>query len=186
MTIFSVDVETSGLNPILNDVTSISIIEIETEKHFTCAIDDTTIVWDEETFEWAKNNIPLSVNLFDKYDPESACSRIVTFLRQFNTPYTFMAWPASFDYPFVQKLFSKTPFPMPFHYRTLDLHSMLVGRFGGDVSKGRSDNDGIVPTGIIVEPTPDTIHNPYYDALAQLKTYKNLTDKVPYGTTNQV
>lgn len=170
MTIFSVDVETSGLDPIKNDVTSISIIEAETGESFTCAIDDPTIVWDESTREWAEQNIPTSVLELPLYEPEEACSVIINFLERFEKPYTFMAWPASFDFPFVQKLFSKTPFEFPFHYRTLDLHSLLVGRYGGDVSKGRSDSD--LPD-IIVEPPADRIHNPYWDAYYQLRTYEN-------------
>lgn len=175
MTIFSVDVETSGLDPIKHDVTSLSVIEAKTGLHFTCRIDDPTIVWDEDTRAWAEDNIPADVYTFDKHDPESACSRIVTFLKQFDAPYTFMAWPASFDYPFVQKLFSKTPFPMPFHYRTIDIHSLLVGKFGGDISKGRSDDD--LP-GIVLEPGPGQIHNPYWDAYWQLKTYENVLNHV--------
>lgn len=173
MTIFSVDVETSGLDPIKNDVTSISIIEAETGESFTCAIDDPTIVWDANTREWAEQNIPDSVLTFELLDPEDTCGRIMFFLERFEKPYTFMAWPASFDFPFVQKLFSKTPFEFPFHYRTLDLHSLLVGRYGGDVSKGRSDSD--LPN-IIVEPLADQIHNPYWDAYYQLRTYENFVN----------
>ena len=175
MTIFSVDVETSGLDPIKNDVTSISIIEAETEKHFTCAIINPSIVWDEDTRIWAASNIPASVNAFDQYHIDTACSRIVSFLKEFEKPYTFMAWPASFDYPFVQKLFSKSPFEFPFHYRTIDIHSLLVGKFGGDIAAGRSDND--LP-GIVAEPPAGQIHNPYWDAYYQLKTYKNFIDHV--------
>lgn len=176
MTIFSVDVETSGLDPIKHDVTSLSVIEAQTGLHFTCRIDDPTIVWDPSTKEWAEQNIPASVEEFELYNVESACSGVVAFLEQFDKPYTFMAWPASFDYPFMQKLFSKTVWEWPFHYRTLDLHSLLVGRYGGDVSKGRSDSD--LP-GIVVEPPTDKIHNPYWDAFYQLKTYENyLNDQI--------
>ncbi len=170
MTLFSVDVETSGLNPILHDVTSISVIEADTGQDVTFQIFDPTIVWDPSTKEWADVNIPDSVFDLGSYDPTSACSRIVTFLKEFPPPYTFMAWPASFDYPFVQKLFSKTSIPFPFHYRTIDLHSLIVGKFGGDIEAGRDEGD--LP-GIVVEPPANRIHNPYWDAYYQLETYKN-------------
>lgn len=171
MTIFSVDVETSGLNPILNDVTSIAIIEVESEGYFACRILDDTIVWDEFTKKWAEENIPPSVDKLTSYSVNKTCSIINDFLNNFPKPYTFMAWPASFDYPFVQKLYSKSDSPFPFHYRTLDLHSMLVGKFGGDIAAGRSEED--LP-GIVVEPPKSLIHNPFYDALYQLYTYRNI------------
>lgn len=171
MTIFSVDVETSGLDPILNDVTSISIIEVDSEEHFTCRILDDMIVWDESTKKWAEENIHPSVDKFVGYSVNRACALINVFLDKFPKPYTFMAWPASFDFPFVQKLYSKSEQPFPFHYRTLDLHSMLVGKFGGDIAAGRSDED--LP-GIVAEPPKDLIHNPFYDALCQLYTYRNI------------
>lgn len=170
MTVFSVDVETSGLNPILNDVTSIAVIEAETERYYICRLDDPTIVWDEDTRVWADKNIPASVATFPLRTPAQACSELNTFLDQFPKPWTFMAWPASFDYPFVQKLYSKSDSPFPFHYRTIDLHSLLVGKFGGDISAGRGEGD--LP-GIVVEPTDEYIHDPYWDAWYQLQTYNN-------------
>ncbi len=175
MTIFSVDVETSGLDPIRHDVTSLGIIEMESGLAVACRIDDPTTVWDEDTRGWAEDNIPESVNYLDLLTPDEACELVNEFLDCFPKPYTFMAWPASFDYPFLQKLYSKSHYVFPFHYRTIDIHSLLVGKFGGDIAAGRSDND--LP-GIVAEPPAGQIHNPYWDAYYQLKTYKNFIDHV--------
>lgn len=170
MTIFSVDVETSGLNPIIHDVTAISVIERDTLESVTFNIDP-PYNWDEATMEWAAKNIPDSVNEFPILRAGHATLEINAFLDKFPPPYTFMAWPASFDFPFCQKLWSKDTARWLWHYRTIDIHSLLVGAFGGDIASGRSDHD--LP-GIVVEPAAHEIHNPYFDALAQLKTYNNI------------
>jgi hypothetical protein len=88
------------------------------------------------------------------------------FIAKFPKPWTFAAWPASFDYPMTELLFHVAGIPMPFDYRTLCIKSFLAGRFGIDVSSSR---DSAIESLIVA---PEHPHDPYHDALAQARTYK--------------
>lgn len=168
MTLFSVDVETSGLNPHVHAVTAISVVEVETERHVTRRVYDYDghINWDRSTREWWETNKPPTWEGIPTFYAWEICERIAVFLREFPKPWTFVAWPASFDYPFAQGLFETACRPWPFDYRTLDVKSWLAGRFGIDVAADRSD----VLEGLVVE--PEHPHDPYHDALAQARTLK--------------
>lgn len=172
MTIFSVDVETTGLFPGQHGVTAFSIVEVETEEAITYRVGYEGIYpWDEDTKTWADQNMP-DLSQYDSLHPVAACRAVEAFVNKFDKPSTFMAWPASFDYPMLQHLWvvSGRMKDWPFHYRTLDIKSMMCGKLGVSVDAKRED----LPLGLWIE--PDVEHDPYYDALAQLKTYKKLLE----------
>jgi DNA polymerase III epsilon subunit-like protein len=173
MTLFSVDVETSGLDPHRHRITGFSVVEVETEAHVTYRLPDLPERdWHEATLEWWDANRPATWADLPVITRWRAPIVITEFLAQFPRPWTFMAWPASFDYPFLQQLFGGLGQPWPFDYRTLDVKSWLAGRFGIDVSADRSE----VLDGIIVP--PEYPHDPYHDALAQARTFKAARERV--------
>lgn len=172
MTYFSVDVETTGLNPLLHDVTSLSIVEVVTERHFSCRITEPLVGWrwDRETKLWCEKNIPASVAKLPLYTPSSAVIAINNFIEDFAKPSNFVAWPASFDYPFLQGVYIRAALvdTWPFHYRTVDVKSMMMGKLSVDINVSRD----VIGSDIWLE--PEDPHNPYSDALAQALTFKKL------------
>jgi len=167
VTLFSVDVETSGLDPYQHRITAFSVVEVESEAHVTGRLPALSQRdWDPSTSAWWAQNQPPTWLDLPEVPRWRAPLEIVAFLAQFPKPWTFVAWPASFDYPFLQQLFGGLKTPWPFDYRTLDVKSWLAGRFGIDVAADRSD----ILEGLVVE--PEHPHDPYHDALAQARTLK--------------
>mgnify|MGYP000373108571 CR=1 FL=1 len=114
MTLFSVDVETSGLNPFAHQVTAISVVEVETEHHVTArVVDSGHIFWDPSTRDWWEANKPATWRSIPPFHAWAVCEQITAFLEEFPKPWTFVAWPASFDYPFAQGLFETACRPWP-------------------------------------------------------------------------
>lgn len=179
---FSVDVETTGLNPIIHDVTAISVIETKTKEHVSFRVQEPVPSfwnWDESTREWAKENIPESVNDL----PEKSARDIVTAIDLFVAKFakgegdfaTFVAWPASFDYPFTQSLYFRGGrLTMPFHYRTIDVKSMMAGMYNVPIEARRGEINEIVGFELWTE--PDEPHNPYNDALEQALVFERLLE----------
>ena len=172
MTYFSVDVETTGFFPHKYDVTSVSVVEVETEQHISFRVTEPIegFNWDPETKLWAQANVPASVESLPEMSPYLGVKQIQKLLRKFPEPWVFVAWPCSFDYPHLQFLYLKAGYEiMPFNYRTLDIKSYMCGALGLPIEAPRE-----LFVGYWTEPSKDEAHNPYYDALAQARTLKNL------------
>lgn len=176
MTYFSVDVETTGLNPLLHDVTALSVVEVESEESFSCTLEepDWGFFWDLDTKYWYNANVPASVNNLPLLSPYKAVGDLGTFLAGFPGPYTFVAWPVSFDYPMLQTVYVRAGLlTTPFHYRTVDVKSWIAGAYGVSIDAKREEIEKIAP-GLWIE--PEEPHNPYNDALAQARTFKKLLE----------
>lgn len=174
MTYFSVDVETTGLNPFIHEVTSLSVVEVMTEEHFSCRVREpiTGRRWSDFNTRWAYENIPDSVSELPEFLTDFIPELILHFLRNFEEPWTFVAWPASFDYPFLQRLYTDAKVPeMPFHYRTVDIKSWIAGKYGVGIDAPRNEIEEVAP-GLGV--SPEDPHNPYSDALAQARVFRKM------------
>lgn len=176
MTYFSVDVEATGLNPLLHDVTAFSVVEVDSEESFSCRLEapDWGFFWDENTRTWYYENVPFSINDLPLLSPYKAVGDLGTFLAGFPGPYTFVAWPASFDYSMLQTVYLRAGLAqMPFHYLTVDVESWICGSFGVPIDASREKIEEMAP-GLWIE--PEEPHNPYSDALAQARTFKKLLE----------
>ena len=176
MTYFSVDVETTGLVPFVHEVTSLSVVEVMTEKHFSCRVKARVggRIWEDFNTRWAYENIPSSVNELPEYTAEVIVMELEDFLKKFDQPWTFVAWPASFDYPFLHGLYYQAQvLEMPFHHRTVDVKSWIAGKYGVSIDARREAIEEIAP-GLWIE--PDEPHDPYNDALAQARTFRKLLE----------
>lgn len=177
MTFFSCDVETTGLNPFKHDVTSLSVVEVFTEEAFTCQLTELYVGWnwDPKTLEWAKENIPQSVAKYPTYTPIVACEFIERLMQPFEPPYTFVAWPASFDYPFMQTVYNRARLDsMPFHYRTVDVKSWMCGQYGVPIEYNRDQINEAV--GFELWTDPKNPHDPYCDALEQARVFRRMLE----------
>ena len=183
MTYFSVDVETTGLVPFVHDVTALSVVEIMTEEHMTCQLTEPEggWHWDPDTSVWAKHNIPASVGLWPVFKPEIAVEGIARLLSGFPKPWTFVAWPTSMDYPFMQSIYRRAGIAptmnlMPFHYRTFDVKSFIAGRYNVPLDADRDTINKTVGFELWTEPAKEQAHDPFYDALEQGRTTKRALD----------
>lgn len=172
MTYFSVDVETTGLIPFIHNTTALSVIEFDTGEHFTCRISEPEggWNWDPFTLKWAEDNIPPSIERWPEFEPRIAVEGIIELLSRFEKPWTFVAWPASFDYPCLQEVFYRAGTIIPFHYRTFDVKSYLCGKYDLDIASSRDEVNEAAGFELWVE--PEVPHDPYNDAEAQLITCK--------------
>ncbi len=171
MTYFSIDVESTGLVPGVHGVTHVGVVECETEDHIEFTVTDAEhiYVWDPDTKKWADENLPKDelIHLPTRSAVE-VCNYINAFLRNFDGPYTFVGWPASFDYPMLRHLFHVADVEWLFHYRTLDVKSYMAGMLGVSVDAKRDT----LPEEFWIE--PENAHNPYADALAQARSFMAL------------
>lgn len=177
MSYFSVDVETTGLVPFVHDVTSLSVVELYSEDSFTCRLiePENGWQWDPGTLAWARTNIPESNNKYPEFSPEVAVDGIFKLLDQYPKPWTFVGFPASMDYPFMQSVYYRTgSLQMPFHYRTFDVKSYIAGRYNVPFEADRSSINEIVGFELWLD--PQIPHDPYHDALAQAQTARRALD----------
>jgi hypothetical protein len=187
VTYFSVDVESTstelgcrvpGLDHLqYGGITAVSVIECDSMKSYTARVADFEAYfdWMGDTKEWAENNIPKSYYEIPEKPAGTICTEIVEFVSQFEKPYTFVAWPVSFDFPMLQNFFYRFGVKWPFHYRSLDVKSYMCGKMGVDISASRD----ALPEGLWID--PEDAHNPYADALAQAQTFNALREYTPNG-----
>lgn len=178
---FSVDVETTGLNPIYHDTTSISVVEVFSEEHASFRVLEPAPLfwnWDPSTAEWAHANIPPSIKELPEMPARDILFKIDELIGSFckqGDVATFVAWPASFDYPFTQRLYSRGGRDtMPFHYRTVDVKSYMAGMYNVPIDAKREVINDIVGFDLWTE--PEEPHNPYNDALEQARVFKRLLE----------
>lgn len=173
MTYFSIDVESTGLVPFVFDVTSLSVVEVDTANHFTCRLEEPEAGWnwDPATVEWAKDNLPDNPERWPIHSPQSAIDCIRDLLNHYPKPWLFVAWPASFDYPCMQSVYNRAGIhQMPFNYRTIDIKSWIAGQFNVPIDIDRDTLNETVGFSLYTE--PNIPHDPYYDALEQAIVFK--------------
>lgn len=194
LTFFSVDVETSGLNPFdLNShllslgATAQDAHGVMDERQFYMLInrydvlspewldpelpttDDTLLFWrDQDVWvrgeAWENRALP-------RYSPRHAGKEFAQWVLSFSDVWeerVFMANPASFDFMWCCKLWYEAGVENPFHYHSLCLHSMAFG----DQPRGQKDwtfsKEGNRSHRAVLP------HHPLSDAEAQAKDFKDL------------
>lgn len=197
MTYFSVDVETSGLVPGRHTLLSIGIVELSSGAEFYAVIENrdavlgdpaidtmafTPVRWDPNTREWFKGQEAAYDCLFGTHDAYLDCptarssskdvaQRLADWVMSFPAPRTFVAWPVSFDKPWLDILFHDTGVDNPFDYRSVDIKSWICGRFGGGPEVDRDDLPEAAQALYIEADFP---HHALSDARAQADTMRRL------------
>lgn len=194
MNYISVDVETTGLVPGFNSLLSVGAIDIESKRTFQYIISHTTsfnsrLVWDKSTKEWWHEQYDASVRIRKLYDiqhhsampPTSynqnhkeCAEHFKEWLDYFQGDKFFVAWPASFDYPYIQHLFLNEGIENPFNYRTIDVKSYACGKLDIPFEMGHN---------AIAEKYPWLYEEPKYphDALSDAITQANVFERLLKG-----
>lgn len=188
LTYISVDVETSGLvlsgGYTLLSVGAVDCFNLNNTFHEVMAdTEDDKVHWDRSTKEWwdtqteAKQRLAAQKKL--QY-PEGAGSywqvnidaanRFVHWLEHLEKPLMFVAWPASFDYPWIQQWFYENELDNPFSYRTIDVKSYACGKLGIDFNADRE----AFPDWLYEE--PEFPHDALSDAITQAKQFRKLME----------
>lgn len=187
MTYISVDVETTGTIPGFHSLLSVGACVsderadngLNTFHHVISGTDDETLNWDMDTYEWwhhpdqklALDRLNGLANVF----PESHYSRLTEcayafadWLVQFDPPRFFVAWPSSFDYPFIQSMFNVANTTNLFTYRTIDIKSYACGKLNLDFNCGHND----FPDWMLER--PEFPHDALSDSISQLGVFNKL------------
>lgn len=189
VTFFSVDVETSRLNPFEPDSFLLSLGAVAMDETGT-VLDDFYVRIDRSAQlkaewyrpEWTTNNDTLTFwreqdaavrgeAWEDKTLPRLAgymaaadfCNWVISFGANWEDR-IFVANPATFDYSWLLSLFAEGEVDNPFHYRTLCLRSQAFGAQGSKdwhSFKHRSHK-------------PHTPHHPLSDAMAQALDFRDM------------
>lgn len=156
---FSVDVETSGLNPWEGELLTVGCIPVtedgiildepfyaRLEYSFLYNLVDPstdTLKW------WSEQEVSVIEEAFHgiRESMENAASRFVTYMKRLEPEWSnriFVANPVSFDKMWCDYWFSQTAFDVPYHYRSLCLRSMKYGlvantTYGSDRSTHSSE-----------------------------------------------
>lgn len=185
MTYISVDVETSGLlvgEFYLLSVGAVDCDNLDNQFHeVLMPFEARDIHWDKDTKAWWDTQEAASLRLTEQWNLqysdvkpqpwevfEPACKRFEIWLSQFETPIFFVAWPASFDYPWVQNWFFETETVNPFSYRTIDVKSYACGKLGIDFNVSHEEMPALM------NETPEFPHDALSDAIAQAKVFNSL------------
>lgn len=135
---FSVDVETTGLNPFVRSNRLASVGAVAFDE--TGLILDTwyeplrfTNSWDEDTLRWWEQQNPIARQhmgigddtavVISRTAPGEAARLFVEWVQQWDEHCVFVANPATFDHAWVLRWLTEQKWDMPFDYRTLCLRS---------------------------------------------------------------
>lgn len=162
-TFFSVDVETSGLNPFVteHELLSVGAVAVSedgliVESWYKRVSGNNT--WDPGTHAWwREQNDKARAEIFcvDPVDRHEAARAFVAWVRDMTDHAVFVANPCTFDHAWVLRWLTEADLPMPFDYRTLCLRSADWGRNPGPWGLDRNGHRPVVP------------HHALHDAQAQ-------------------
>ena len=160
---FSVDVETSGLNPFVSEHQLLSVGALVVfdegligDSWYERITDAGT--WDTGTREWwAQQNERARKEIFDVsgVDPHLAARQFVAWVKDVTDHAVFVANPCTFDHAWVLRWVTEAGETMPFDYRTLCLRSADWGRNPGPWGLERNGHRPVVA------------HHALHDAQAQ-------------------
>ena len=193
-TYISVDVETVGLVPGYHGLLSVGaclVNNIGEQFHEVICPLNTNFVGsflnvDDDTLDWWETqedaNRRLNNKFFEVDRPniltvddylirmQDVAVQFYDWLTTFESPLMFVAWPASFDYPFIQHMFLSSDMENPFNYRTIDVKSYACGKLGLDFNAERTE----FPDWLYEE--PDFPHDALSDAIAQATVFTRLLE----------
>jgi DNA polymerase III epsilon subunit-like protein len=171
----SVDVETTSTDPFNGQLLTVGIVTyredtLEKVDEFYARLDySTDRIDNQDTYDWWKT-VDEEIRKEAWGDKKKRLSHgiVANRLNNYVTDFTdvwadsvFCANPATFDYPWIQRLFAETLVKNPFHYRVLCLRSMAFGLYGNNWGESRE------ATGEFHE--SEFPHHALFDALAQGK-----------------
>lgn len=189
LTFFSVDVESSRLNPFALDSYLLSIAAVAMDEDGlyknsiyirlnnnqwlapewwdpTLETDNSTLEFWREQDEHVRNEAWLDKDL-PRFSNTIGAQMLSDFVTSFGESWEdriFVANPATFDFAWTLRLWADAHVPDPFHYRTLCLRSQAFGANG-------SKNWHTFPHRTN---KPETPHHPLSDALAQMKDFADM------------
>lgn len=142
-TYFSVDVETTSTNAFDGELLTVGLVAIDAQSlkivgELYVPLKYTGNHTDPETAEWWQDRTFVSQAAYDAawgYENDRfATGHGASLIKDFVLTYAeawpdriFAANPASFDYPWIQKLYAEAEMPNPFHYRSICMRSLYFG-----------------------------------------------------------
>lgn len=149
----TLDIETTGLDPVKNSIVSIGAIDFDSGETFyrECQIRPNTLV-DEFALKVNGFSLEQISAISKKPYPYEIVSEFIDWVQKFNDKLLSGQQVGSFDIPFIRYEFDNylRPQVWPFGHRSVDLHSIAFAKFKESLSL-----DGILrELGLYPEPKP--------------------------------
>lgn len=187
--IVSVDIETTGGTPyngemislgavvLQGPVTDLEVPDIDSSWCFQRNLQRVNGRTEAGTMKWWEQYpLQLSLALDDAIHPKQACQEFVEFLESFETKVIFAAWPAAFDWAFVNCYLWHYVGRNPFGYSPFCIKNYALGQFNNVEAILGSRKDAELPDWLVVTPEELglTEHLALDDAYAQAHIIKRL------------
>lgn len=172
---FSIDCEFSGLNHLKHDLVSIGIIEViedngifklDRSRTFYLELKPLHKEFDPQSMEINGLNF---ANLY-RYgsEPQEACRQILKFLDLNDDDIAvFIGYCNTLDKIYVDQLFLYANIENPFHYETIEISSLAIGKL--NLKWGFSESE--LEKKLNIEPMGDEKHNALEDAKHQAEEF---------------
>lgn len=180
--IVSVDIETTGGTPYNGEMISIGAVVLDGEPG-SLIVPDIDSSWcfqanlqrvngrsEAGTMKWWEQYpYQLSLALDDAMHPKQAMTEFVDFLESFRRKVIFAAWPAAFDWAFVNCYMWHYVGRNPFGYSPFCIKNFALGKYNNVEAILGSRKDAELPDGLIVTPEELSLneHIALNDAYAQ-------------------
>lgn len=183
-TYVSVDVEAASLVPNTNSLLSVGACAYDGDNNFNLyhrvigGTQTNGVEWETSTYEWwtdfeqdaARKRLDALAPRVQPYGTEllNTAEDFYDWCIGLDDNLLFVAWPASYDYPFIQLLFKNAAIPNPFNYRTVDVKSFACGVLGLEFDCDRSE----FPEWFAEK--PEFPHDALSDSIAQMHVFQKL------------
>ena len=183
-TFISVDVEAASLIPNTFSLLSVGACVVDDPGDYfhrvMAGTETPDVQWEQETHNWwthedqadAMKRLNGKASAIIPYRTEmlNVAEDFHTWLTELDDELLFVAWPASYDYPFIQLLFKNAGLKNPFSYRTVDVKSYACGILGLPFNAGHDEFPDFMDN------KPEFPHDALSDAIAQAKVFAHLLD----------
>lgn len=173
----SVDIETTGPTPCNGEILSIGAVlvhegylDLKSAPSFSMNLMQVTMARSADTTKWWEQ-FPLQWNSHreDQETPALAMAQFASWLSIVSTKPIFVAWPAAFDFAFINYYFWKYCNYNPFGYSPVCLKNFALGRLNKPKALLGNREEAQMPEGWLVTPEEIglTSHIALDDAIAQ-------------------
>jgi DNA polymerase III epsilon subunit-like protein len=175
-----IDIETTGLNPLIHEITEIGAVKIsQPDFNYICGINERIM---PSNLQFADQQA-LRINRFELSHWQGAgkdLNEVMEDLYRIGKDCVLVGYNITFDWSFIQRAFEQTRLPDPFFYHRVDVMSMAWAKFA-NTFEPRTDGKEFYMSRFSLSECcyrfgieNEQAHTAYSDAKATMEVYKFL------------